>query len=108
MESNNEMAKYIYMILKSDLKVIWSWGFNKPTYIQNGLKFKVTGFIFKGWVHIIYNEGLDLFDIKLVSIHNIEVKTIEGVYFDDLIRVIDENVELVPNYSEVVNKANSN
>ena len=104
MESNKEMAEYIYSILRSNLNVMWSWGFNKPTIIENGLKFKVQGFIFKGWVHVIYNGGSDLFEIKLVTIKNVEKKIIEGVYFDQLIEVIDENVEHVKDYDERVRK----
>ena len=104
METNKEMAEYIYSILRSNLNVMWSWGLNKPTIVENGLKFKVQGFIFRGWVHVIYNEGSDLFDIKLVTIKNIEKKSIEGVFFDQLIEVIDENVEHVKNYEEVVKK----
>jgi len=42
---------------------VWSWGFNSPVFIQNGLQFKVQGFIFQGVVQIRYNEGTDLFDI---------------------------------------------
>ena len=104
METNKEMAEYIYSILRSDLNVMWSWGFNKPTIVDKGLKFKVLGFIFRGWVHVIYNEGSDLFDIKLITIKNVEKKFIEGIYFDQLIEVIDENVEHVKNYAEAVKK----
>jgi len=104
MENNKEMAEYIYSILRSNLNIIWSWGFQKPTIIENGLKFKVQGFIFKGWVKVIYNGGSDLFDIKLVTIKNVEKKSIEGVYFDELVRVIDDNVEHVKNYDEAVKK----
>jgi hypothetical protein len=37
-------------------------------------------------------------------VRNIEKKLIEGIYFDQLIEVIDENVEHVKNYEEVVKK----
>ena len=36
-----EMAKYIMQILRSQLMVMWSWGFNSPIAIENGLRFKV-------------------------------------------------------------------
>ncbi|MDR2010420.1 MAG: hypothetical protein LBQ22_08055 [Bacteroidales bacterium] len=97
-----EMAKYIYSILRSQLNIIWSWGFNSPTALSNGLMFKVQGFIFKGWVKIIYNEGSDLFDITLLS-YKMEIqKEIEGVFFDELINVIDTNVEKVRDYENRV------
>jgi len=99
MENGKEMAaEYLYSILLSVKTIIWSWGFRNPTIIENGLKFRVNGFIFKGWVHIIYNQGVDLFDIKLISVKGDEKKAMEGIYFDELIRVIDDNVERVENY----------
>lgn len=104
MEKDKEMAEYIFSILLSDKIVIWSWGFRNPIVIENGLKFRVSGFLFKGWVHIIYNQGADLFDIKLITVNDVEKKSMEGIYFDELIRVIDDNVERVENYEEVVKK----
>ena len=41
-----EMAMYIMRILKSQLMKMWSWGFNSPTALDNGLQFKVNGFKF--------------------------------------------------------------
>lgn len=96
------MAKYILSILKSQLMVVWSWGFNSPTAIQNGLMFKVQGFIFKGWVKVMYNEGTDLFDITFLSSKMEVKKEVEGVYFDMLVDVIDFNVEKVNNYENTV------
>ena len=104
MEKDKEMAEYIYSILLSNKIVIWSWAFRNPTIIENGLKFKVSGFLFKGWVNIFYNGGSDLFDIKLITFNGVENKSMEGIYFDELIRVIDANVERVENYEEVVKK----
>jgi hypothetical protein len=98
------MAEYIYSILLSDKTVIWSWGFRNPTIIENGLKFHVSGFLFKGWVQIVYNQGADLFDIKLITVKGDEKKSFESIYFDELIRVIDDNVERVENYEEAVKK----
>ena len=50
-----EMAKYIMRILRSQLMVMWSWGFNNPTAIENGLQFRVQGFKFKGIVEVVYD-----------------------------------------------------
>ena len=93
-----ETENYILSILKTDLNTIWSWGFHNPKAIQNGLAFKVQGFLHKGWVVIEYNEGSDLFDMKLLSNQLEEVKSIEGVYFDELIDTIDDAVEYCENY----------
>jgi hypothetical protein len=102
METNKEMAEYIYSILLSDRKVMWSWGFRKPTIVEGGLKFKVSGFIFKGWVQVTYNAGADLFDIKLITVTGVEKLSLDHVYFDELITVIDNYVERVDNYEDVV------
>lgn len=96
-----EMAKYIMRILKSQLMVMWTWGFNSPTALTNGLRFKVNGFKFKGIVEVVYNEGSDLFDISFIK-RNKVVDTIEGCYLDMLVNVIDNRVEKVKNYEERV------
>ena len=96
------MAKYIYSILRSQLNIMWSWGFNSPKAIENGLMFKVEGFIFKGWVKVVYNAGRDLFDISLSDYQKTIVKKIEGVYFDELVNVIDLEVEKVNDYENRV------
>lgn len=94
-----EMAMYIMRVLKSQLMVMWSWGFNSPKTITNGLSFKVQGFKFKGSVEVVYNEGSDLFDISFIKCSKI-IEAVEGVYIDQLITVIDYHVEKVDNYKE--------
>lgn len=81
--------------------IVWSWGFNSPRTITNGLYFNVQGFKFKGTVKVIYNEGTDLFEISFIKRNKI-IETIEGIYIDQLITVIDNYVEKVDNYSERV------
>ena len=95
------MANYIMQILKSYAMVVFSWGFNNPTAIENGLRFKVQGFKFKGTVEVEYNEGTDLFDIRLIQNGKV-VETIEDVYLDSLVDVIDNHVEKVDNYKQRV------
>ena len=99
-----EMAKYIYSILKSQLNIMWPWGFNTPVAIENGLMFKVQGFLFKGWVKVVYNEGADLFDVIFLSSKMEVKKEIEGVFFDMLVDVIDTNVEKTNDYKNRVKK----
>ena len=99
-----EMAEYILSIFKSNVSVIFSWGFNSPMAIENGLKFNVNGFKHKGDVAVRYDEGLDLFDIEILSIENEVIGTINGIYIDQLIEVIDNHVEYVDNYDEAVRK----
>lgn len=59
------MANYIMQIFRAYAMVVFSWGFNTPTAIANGLRFKVQGFKFKGTVEVEYNEGTDLFRCSL-------------------------------------------
>ncbi len=51
----------------------------------------------KGYVAVEYNEGSDLFDVKLLTFKMEETKVIDGIYFDQLVAVIDEAVEKVSN-----------
>ena len=96
------MAQYILSILKSQLMVMWSWGYNSPVALTNGLQFKVQGFKHKGFVAVTYNEGKDLFDVTLFNCQMVITKKIEDVYFDQLVEVIDNEVEKVHNYENRV------
>ena len=89
----NTMAQYIMMILKSRLTVMFSWGARRFTAIQNGLVFHVQGYLLNGWVKIIYNEGTDAFDLSFINNRKEIVKTINEVYIDNLVDVIDYHVE---------------
>lgn len=95
------MAKYIMSILKTQLMVVWSWGFNSPIAVKNGLRFKVQGFKFRGIVEVVYNEGSDLFDVSFIKAGK-AVKTIDGVFFDMLVETIDNCVEKTADYEERV------
>jgi len=105
MENQNiediEMAQYIYKILSSRIIVIMSWGFQKPITIKNGLSSYVNGFKFQGKIEIVYNEGMDLFDVTFINSENVR-HTLSSIYFDQLVDVIDDYVEHVPNYNEKV------
>ena len=96
-----EMAKYIMSILKTQLMVMFSWGFHQPVAIENGLQFKVQGFKFRGIVEVVYNEGRDLFDVRFLKANKV-VNTIEGVFFDMLVDTIDDFVEKTADYEQRV------
>ena len=95
------MAEYILQILRSQLMVVFSWGFHSPTALPDnrGLAFQVEGFKYKGVVKVIYNVGADLFEIHLDD-GSIE----EDVYADQLVDIIDSMVERTDNYSQSVKK----
>lgn len=94
------MAEYILQILRSQLMVVFSWGFHKPQRLPNdaGLSFMVEGFKYQGEVRVVYNEGADLFDVELVDTN----EKIEDMYLDCLVRVIDGVVERTSDYEKRV------
>jgi len=96
------MANYIISIFKTNMPVIFSWGFYCPVAIENGLRFNVNGFKHKGKVEVHYDEGKDLFIVQILTFEDEIIKTINRVYFDQLIEIIDNQVELVENYDEAV------
>ena len=89
------MAEYILQILRSQLMVVFSWGFHHPTVLPDnrGLAFEVDGFLYKGRVEVVYNDGADLFDVHL-SDGRVET----DVYADCLVSVIDGLVERCDDY----------
>ena len=99
---NLKIAEYIFEIFKSDLPVVWSWGIDLASIqvIDLGVKFHVQGFKHKGMVQVVINEGEDLFEVSLISETGKIVKTIEHIFLDNLISVIDDAVEKTDNYSE--------
>ena len=101
-----EMAQYIMSILKAKLMVVWSWGFNSPMAIPNGLRFKVQGFKFRGVVEVAYNGGKDLFEVSFIKRGKV-VEVITDVYFDVLVDVIDGKVEKTADYKERVEQTYS-
>lgn len=72
------------------------WGAKDKVAYPNGLKFKTSGLVkWKGYVFVKYDEGMDLYDIQFFRIRKFEVKMdkeLKGVYFDQLIEVIDAQV----------------
>ena len=93
------MAEYILQILRSQLIVVFSWGFHKPQRLPDdkGLSFMVDGYKYQGKVQVIYNEGTDLFEVRLDNGY-----IVEDVYLDQLVGVIDGMVERTDNYFQSV------
>ena len=97
-----EMAKYILEIFKHYLPIVFSWGFNHPQAIENGLRFRVQGYIHKGLVEVVYDEGYDLFRVRLLNDDNSVKEERKGIYVDGLVDTIDRMVEKVPDYEQRV------
>lgn len=71
---------------------------------MTGLQFSVNGFKHKGKVQVLYNEGLDLFEIRLLREDDTILTKKEEIYFDELVNIIDMLVERTDNYKESVMK----
>ena len=93
------MAEYILQILRTQLMVVFSWGFNSPRKLPDdkGLSFIVNGFKYQGKVTVIYDKGAVLFNVTLEN-----GESEEGVYLDCLVNVIDGMVERCDNYRQTV------
>lgn len=109
MENNDynlELAKYIWSILKTQITIFMSWGVNPESMkvIEGGLEFGCNGFKHTGKVQIVLDEGKDLFEIHLISENGEKVKTIEDVFLDKLISVVDENIEKTEDYGKRISE----
>lgn len=99
-----EMAEYILKVLKSELMIVLSWGFHNAKAIEDGLAFNVNGFIHQGRVEVLYDEGWDMFNIRLINEDGTIKKQVDGVYVDGLVSTIDSMVEKTKDYKERVRK----
>lgn len=98
------MARYIWRIFQHSV-IPLSWGicFASVRTLSNGTEFHVQGFKMTGYVKVEYDEGSDTFTVTLTPDDNLKNRiTIENVYLDNLISVIDENVEYCENYETKV------
>ena len=93
-----EMAKYILAILRSQLMIVFSWGFHNARAIENGLAFYVQGYKHNGRVEVVYDEGWDLFHVRTLNTDGTIKEQEEGIYADGLVEVIDRMVEKTDDY----------
>ncbi len=103
---NLRLARYIWAILTSQPIILMSWGVDPKTVktIELGLEFHVQGFKHRGLVRVTLNEGLDLFEVSLIDENDKIVNTIESVFCDNLVAVIDDAVEKCENYQERISQ----
>ena len=97
---SKEMALYILGILRTNPFVVMSWGINPASIevVDLGVKFHVQGFKHKGFVQVVLNEGEDLFEVTLISEEGETMNTIEHIFVDNLISIIDDAVEKTEDY----------
>ena len=105
-EYSREIAGYILSIFRTNPFVVMSWGINPAsiTIVKVGVRFHVQGFLHTGYVQVVLNEGEDLFEVTLISEEGETLKTIEHIFVDNLICVIDSAVEKCENYQERISQ----
>lgn len=93
-----DMSRYIWHILSLDPYIPMSWGIDLESLESDNtsLEFHVQGFVHTGNVRITYIEGADVFQVTLYGEDGELKETINDVYNDNLVSVIDEKVEKHP------------
>ena len=102
--NKSSMARYIWRIFQHSV-IPLSWGicFASVKTLENGTEFHIQGFKMTGSVRDEYGEGANTYNITLTPDDNLKNRiTIENVYLDNLISVIDENVEYCEDYETKV------
>ena len=105
-EYSREIAGYILSIFRTNPFVVMSWGINPAsiTIVDVGVKFHVQGFLHTGYVQVVLNEGEDLFEVTLISEEGETLKTIEHIFVDNLISILDSEIEKCENYEERISQ----
>jgi hypothetical protein len=94
----NFIPQETLMVLRHNQNVFFTWGVSKMVNLQNkGLIFKVSGNHHKGWVLVTLGWE-DLYKVHIIGNNGKVLDKYEGIYFDDLVEVIDNRVEKLPNY----------
>ena len=103
---SKEMALYILGIFRTNPFVVMSWGINPASIevVDLGVKFHVQGFKHKGFVQVVLNEGEDLFKVTLISEEGETLNTIEHIFVDNLIPIIDDAVEKTEDYEKRISQ----
>lgn len=99
-----KMALYIMSIFSTQPYVVMSWGVCKFRALQgeSGIIFHTQGYKWDGWCKVVYDEGADLFNIFYIDNKGVTQKIQKGIYFDELVRTIDEEVEKTHDYNKRV------
>ena len=91
------IAKTILSQIKAlDFWAMGAWGAKELVAMNDGLKFKTSGMVkWKGYVHVKYNYGTDLYDIDFFRVRSAQIKidkAVQGVFVEDLVETINSHV----------------
>lgn len=85
-------------VLTHNIQIYWSWGVSRKHNLEDrGLLLKVNGHHHKGYV-LITLCGNDTYTVHIISTHGNTLNTYKEVYFDDLVEIIDNRIEKIPEY----------
>jgi hypothetical protein len=82
----------VLFLIKQSGSIGWSWGIEKIQYHSPSLSIFVNGFIHRGRVQISVSWK-DLYHIEFYNTDEKWIKTIEDIYVDELISVLDKEIE---------------
>jgi hypothetical protein len=91
------VAKTILNQIKTiDAMAMFAWGAKDLVDMGDGLKFKTSGMVkWKGYVYVQYDEGRDLYNVIFAQLRKfewVERNKVEGVFAEDLVNTIDNQV----------------
>lgn len=79
-----------------DFWALGAWGAKELVNTGDGLKFKTSGSVrWKGYVHVKYDYGKDLYNVDFFRIRKAQVitdKKVEGIFVEDLVNTIELQV----------------
>jgi hypothetical protein len=91
--------RQIFLLCILESQKFASWGVEYALLGDNSVTFKVNGNHFVGLVKITLNRGKDLYEIVyLKGAEKMPIGGRKGVFFDELIDVIDKKIEYIPDY----------
>lgn len=86
-------------VLTHNKTIYWSWGVSKrTTVLGKGLILQVNGRRHSGDVLITLGWD-DTYQVRIISNRGKVIKHYEMVYFDNLVEIIDDHIERIPEYS---------
>lgn len=93
--------RYIFLLFMVQTNKFLSWGVEYATLQKESVTIKVNGYHFVGLVQIKLNRGADLFEITYSHEKtNMLMGGQKGIYFDQLIDVIDKRIEFIDTYQD--------
>ena len=97
------VVEQLMAYLRADIMKFWSWGAHAFRVDQKRdpkmFRMLVSGHFHKGHVYIFLN-GSDMFDVYLTTTQGTIKDIITDLYFDQLVRAIDDRIERIPEYTD--------